>query len=520
MTESEPRRGWLSRATRAAGSTGPITSIRESIARGEDSEVGAERRARRHWPTEIRSVRGRVVLAFALSASLVSLFLVLSVFTIGRGYMQAQRERTVERIAGAHAQLLHARLAVPGTSAPQALSTLTPTPDTVLALRWNSEWHVTDSGAEPELLPLVQTSGTEPLPAERIRLHGNPYLRAGAQLDESGGILYEFAPLTELEATLRALRTLLILCAIAATAIGAALGVWASRRALKPLHQVAGAAARISSGELGLRLPRTHDRDLATTVDAFNGMLDSLQQRIDRERRLVADIGHELRTPLTTLTTSVGVMARHRDELPERPRMAFGLISAELEHLRRLLDDLLALARAEAGIHRSQPEPLSLRELVTYTLAGRKFAPELLTVAEDVSIDGRKIELERAIANLLDNADRHGGGLTEVTVARDGRDALIHIDDAGPGVPEGDRERIFERFVTAKIGRRTGTGTGIGLALVAETVAAHHGSVTCTDRPGGGARFVVRLPVTGTHPSHDDKAADEAPRNHRAEQAR
>lgn len=457
----------------------------------------AEPRARSKWLTEIRSVRGRVVLAFALSASLVSLVLVLSVFTIGRGYMQTQRERTVERVTSAHAELLHARLAVPGTSAPAALTTITPPPDTVLALRWRSAWFLTDPGLEPELLALVQTPGVDPLPGERVSLRGNPYLRAGAQLGDSDDVLYEFAPLTELEATLHALRTLLILCALGATTVGALLGVWASRRALKPLHQVAGAAARISSGELTLRLPRTHDRDLATTVEAFNAMVDSLQQRIDRERRLVADIGHELRTPLTTLTTSVGVMARHRDELPERPRKAFGLINAELEHLRRLLDDLLALARAEAGIHRSEPEPLSLRDLVANTLVGRKFPPELLIVAEDVAIDGRKIELERALANLFDNADRHGGGVVAVTVTRDGDDALILVDDSGPGVPNVDRERIFERFVTAKIGRRTGTGTGIGLALVAETVAAHHGSVACTDRPGGGARFVVRLPAAG-----------------------
>ncbi|WP_280393153.1 HAMP domain-containing sensor histidine kinase [Nocardia brasiliensis] len=370
-----------------------------------------------------------------------------------------------------------------------------------MALRWNSEWFITDSAISPEVLARVESSGNDPLPTERVSARGNPYLRAGVQLDSGNDILYEFAPLTELETTLSALRTLLIFCALVATTVGAALGVWASRRALKPLHQVAGAAARISSGELELRLPQTHDRDLATTVDAFNTMVDSLQQRIERERRLVADIGHELRTPLTTLTTSVGVMERHQDELPERPHKAFRLIRAELEHLRRLLDDLLALARAEAGIHRSELEPLALSELVTYTLAGRKFSPELLDVADEVTVDGRKIELERALANLLDNAERHGGGLVEVKVCRAGSDALVVIDDTGPGVPEADRSRIFERFVTAKIGRRTGTGTGIGLALVAETVAAHGGSVTCTDRPGGGARFIVRLPASDDEPS-------------------
>ncbi|WP_067475886.1 HAMP domain-containing sensor histidine kinase [Nocardia amamiensis] len=334
---------------------------------------------------------------------------------------------------------------------------------------------------------LTGSTGKPPTP---LILPGLPITR------RADGALYEFAPLTELRSTLQALQTLLIVCAVIATSIGAVLGVWASRRALEPLHQVAGTAARIASGELDSRLPHTRDRDLSTTVEAFNAMVDSLQQRIERERRLVADIGHELRTPLTTLTTSVGVMARHREELPDRPRRALGLVSEELEHLRRLLDDLLALARAEAGIHRSEQEPLSLRDLLTNTLSGRKYAPELLTVLADATVQGHKLELERAIANLLDNADRHGGGVTAVAIDRDDDHAVITVDDSGPGVPEADRSRIFERFVTARTGRRAGTGTGIGLALVAETVAAHHGTVTCIDHPGGGARFVIRLPIT------------------------
>ncbi|MEV0293497.1 HAMP domain-containing sensor histidine kinase [Nocardia sp. NPDC050710] len=447
--------------------------------------------------SELRGMRGRVVFAFALSSSLVALVMVVSVFAVGRSYMESQRIRSVERLTTAHAALLRARLDSPDGSATGALASLTPPPDTVLALRWKSEWYTTDSAFMPEQLVgrLEPISGTG---AEHVSLRGVPYLRVATPLDTDDGVLLEFAPLTELQSTLRALRTLLIICASVATALGAALGVWASRRVLKPLHHVAGTAARIASGELDLRLRRTPDRDLSTTVDAFNAMVDSLQERIERERRLVADIGHELRTPLTTLTTSVEVLARHREQLPERPRRALELVSEELEHLRRLLDDLLALARAEAGIHRSEPEPLSLRDLLTNTLAGRRYAPELLTTRADTTIQGRKLELERAISNLLDNADRHGGGVAEVIIDQDGDHAVILVDDEGPGVPRADRTRIFERFVTAHASRRTGTGTGIGLALVAETVTSHRGVVACTDRPSGGARFVIRLPIASS----------------------
>lgn len=260
---------------------------------------------------------------------------------------------------------------------------------------------------------------------------------------------------------------LLIGGALAAGAFGAAAGIWVSRR-------------------------------LSATVDDYDMMVDSLRQRIERERRLVGDVSHELRTPLTTLITSVGVLNRHSEELPERSRRALEFVSAELEHLRHILDDMLELARVEAGVHRGDTEPLSVAELLRHMLAERSYSPELLTVTGEVMISGRKVELERAIGNLFENAKRHGGGVTAVTASRVGTEVVITVDDAGPGVPAAERERIFERFATVRNARRSASGTGIGLALVAETVASHRGRVECGERPGGGARFTVRLPgVTG-----------------------
>ncbi|SNY75821.1 Signal transduction histidine kinase [Nocardia amikacinitolerans] len=452
---------------------------------------------RRRALVPLRSLRGRVVFAFASSASLVALVLVASVFMIGRDYMESQRVRAVERGAEAHAEMLRALLEDPGANGATALGALNPPPDTVVLLRWNSEWFSSDPDFDSDLaMVLPHGHGRRgPGPTERVVLDGRSFLRTGVVLGEKGGVLYEFAPLTELEATLRMLRNVLLVCGLAAVAIGAALGVWASHHALKPLRQVARTAARIAAGEHEIRLPSSRDRDLSTTVDAFNAMVDALQRRIERERRLVSDIGHELRTPLTTLTTGVAVMNRHTEELPERPRQALGLVNAELDHLRRLLEDLLALARAEAGIHRSDLEPLSLGELLSNTLAARNYDTALLHVESDVVVEGRKIELERAVANLLENADRHGDGVVGVRVGREGQHAVLAVDDAGPGVPEPDRERIFERFATVRTSRRSTAGTGIGLALVAETVAAHRGAIACVERPGGGARFVVVLPA-------------------------
>ncbi|WP_067564551.1 sensor histidine kinase [Nocardia acidivorans] len=235
-------------------------------------------------------------------------------------------------------------------------------------------------------------------------------------------------------------------------------------------------------------------RRLSTTVEEFNTMVDSLRRRVERERRLVGDVSHELRTPLTTLITSVGVLNRHSSELPERSRRALEFVSAELEHLRHILDDMLELARVEAGVHRGDTELLSAAELLTHMLAERSYPPDLLEVRGEVMITGRKLELERAIGNLLDNANRHGCGVVAVSAVRAGPEVVITVDDAGSGVPAAERERIFERFATVRNARRAASGTGIGLALVAETVAAHRGRVECGERPGGGARFAIRLP--------------------------
>lgn len=439
-----------------------------------------------------RSLRARVIIAFALSSGLVALLLAVSVYSIGHRYMENQRMRSADRVARAYSDMLRPLATRPDPAA--ALATMEPPDGTILLVRRGTDWYGTDPALGADRLLPAPLIG-DPMPGiQRVSVAGQPYFRVGLRLSQGNDMMYEFSPIVELDSRLRMLRNLLIVSALAATMVGAGLGVWASRRVLSPLHHVSGAAARIASGDLELRLTRTHDPDLDTTVDAFNTMVASLQTRIERERRFVGDISHELRTPLTTLMTSVGVMNQHLEELSPRPRRALGYLSAELEHLRRLLDDMLELARVEAGVHRGDTEPLAVGELVTHTLAGRQYAPELLTVAVDAVIRGRKLELERAIGNLLDNADRHGGGVIGVRVARAESEVVITVDDSGPGVPAAERDRIFERFATAPTVRGSDAGSGIGLALVAETVAAHDGRVECEGRRGGGARFTIRLP--------------------------
>ena len=443
------------------------------------------------------------MLTFAFGAALVSLALAISVFTVSRGYLVDQRERSAERQAGADADLLRSRLDSAGTYPARVLATLDPPVDTVLLLGWREDWFSSEPGVGLDDLPgeLADAVAADTETTVSVTVRGDPYFAVAvplAGLDDEDAWLIELAPVRELQSTLRVLGGVLVSCGVLATLAAAAVGLWASRRVLRPLDTLAGTAAEIAGGDLATRLPESHDRDLITLVVSFNTMVDSLQRRIERERRFFADVSHELRSPLTTLVTSVEVMRRHGGDLPERSRLALGLVTGELDHLCRLLDDLLALARTEAGIEQDSPQPIGLRELLTHTVANSGRDPDLLTVADgaaDSVISGRKLALERAFVNLMDNADRHGGGLVGATVRGADQAVEVLVDDAGAGVPAEDRDRIFERFATRPGARGAASGTGLGLALVRETVVQHGGTVECTDRPGGGARFVVRLPL-------------------------
>jgi signal transduction histidine kinase len=285
--------------------------------------------------------------------------------------------------------------------------------------------------------------------------------------------------------------------AVATAAAGAVLGRYAARRVVMPLDNVAGAAARIAGGALATRLATTEDPDLATIVGSFNSMVDALHERIERDARFAADVSHELRSPLTALVTSVDVLQRRRDEMPAQSREALDLIDRDLHRFQRALEDLLELGRLESGSARGVRATVDLRDLARHALEDGGRPGALLHELEpgaDTRVFVDKAQLHRALVNLFENADRHGGGLTGVTVTAAPGGVVLCVDDEGPGVAPADRERIFERFVRGG-SRGSLPGTGLGLSLVAETVRAHGGAVWCVPGPGGvGSRFVVRLP--------------------------
>lgn len=445
-------------------------------------------------------LRSSVTAAFALGAFLLSVALSVGTYVSARQLLLEQRERSALRQAYADAALVRSGLSTSGTPVSEVLGSVAPPAGASMYVRLDGTWYSSSLDQSGEDLtevvrPLVAdgevgvgwTSLTEP----RAVVVGIPLPAVGAEY-------FEVAVARELDATLHTLAVALAVGAALTTAAGAGLGWAASRRVLAPLTDVTRAAADISAGDLHTRLRETSDPDLAALVSSFNDMVDALRDRIERDARFAADVSHELRTPVTTLTTSLALLQR-ADDLSPRAQRAVQLMADELARFRRALEDLLALGRLEAGIDEARVSVTGAHELARQALVASRRPTALL---EDLDATGEapdplvlvdRPQMVRALVNLYDNADLHGEGLVSVGVGTHAGRAEIRVRDRGPGVPAQDRRRIFERFARAGASK-PGTGSGLGLSLVAETVRHHGGDVRCGSA-GNGAEFVVTLPV-------------------------
>lgn len=323
------------------------------------------------------------------------------------------------------------------------------------------------------------------------------------------GAYFEFFSLDEVDSTLSSVRLSLVLAASITTLLGLLLGLFAARRAVRPLGTAAQAASAIAGGRLDTRIEPTVDPDLRVMSESFNDMAEALQRRVERDARFASDVSHELRSPLMTLSASVEVMEARRDDLPERAQSALDLLSGDVTRFQGLVEDLLEISRFDAGAIRLHLEELLAAEFVRQAVAVSSLPDTPVEVeprAEMALIRGDRRRLARAIANLIDNARAYGGGEPTVSIevvdppGEEISGIQIAVADTGPGVAEEERELVFERFARGGgAGRRTGSeGAGLGLALVDEHVRMHGGRVWVEDRSDGrsGACFVIELMAT------------------------
>jgi signal transduction histidine kinase len=449
-------------------------------------------------------LRARVTAAFALGALLLALVMCGITYGVSRSYFIRQWEDSAVQQAYVNAQFVRTGLRSARPDVPQLLQGIGSGGASDSVLRYTNEWFATSlvvgRDAIPEALRTEVHSGT---PArQRYQLYGKARLAVGVPIGAVGAEYFEVFNLDELDNTLRTLGAALAAAAAATVLAGAALGRWASGRVLRPVSEAAAAAADIAGGHFGTRLDTGDDSDLAALSSSFNRMVDALKERIDRDARFASDVSHELRSPLTTLSTSLGVLQARRSELPERSRLALDLLAAEVERFERLVQDLLEISRFDAGVAQLSLEDIRLGELLVHAVpTGDGIELDIDPAAAGQVVRADKRRLERVVGNLLTNAARHGGGATRVGLRRVDGSLRLEVDDEGPGVPAEDRVRIFERFNRgAAAGRRAGAGgdgVGLGLSLVNEHVRLHGGRVWVEDHAGGGARFVVELPLAG-----------------------
>ena len=332
---------------------------------------------------------------------------------------------------------------------------------------------------------------------QNANIDGTDYATVGVFIAEYNTGYFEAVPLDETESTLNAVLTALALGAAGTLLLATLFGLATSRRLLRPLSQVADAAEEIASGGLDTRLEPESDPDLDRLAASFNEMADAVQTRIEREARFASDVSHEMRSPITALTAAVEVLDARRDDLPDRTQQALEVVVGQVRRFDSMVIDLLELARLDAGATDLNLELLDMPDLIG-RIAGRYGETDLPIVIgsgspQEVTLD--KVRFERILGNLLENAHNHGGGALRIELQPAGAAMVqLAVEDGGPGVAQSERDRIFERFARGSAARHR-IGTGLGLALVAEHSAAMGGRAWVEERVGGGARFVVELPV-------------------------
>jgi len=299
-------------------------------------------------------------------------------------------------------------------------------------------------------------------------------------------------PLTEVDETLDDLLLVLTFFTLAGVALAAGLGRVVASAALAPVRSMREATRHVATTQdLSRRIAVTGTDELSELAADFNRMLEELERSVGAQRQLVADASHELRTPLTSLRTNVELLA-HRKGIAtaERRRMLADAV-AQVEELATLVGDVVELARGN-GVE-AETEDVRLDDLVAAEVErmrrharGVEFRTEL---APGV-VRGSPARIARAVANLLDNAAKWSpdGGLVEVTV----RDGVVTVRDHGPGIPDEDLERVFDRFYRAPSARGL-AGSGLGLAIVRDVAEAHSGRVVAERPEGRGTRLRLEL---------------------------
>jgi heavy metal sensor kinase len=350
----------------------------------------------------------------------------------------------------------------------------------------------TGSGDRPQILTTVQRFGNEGsrAVARRFSINGSQYVLLAAE------------SLQSIKGDLRAVRRVLYLALPLVLLVAGLGGFFLATKSLAPLRWMAEQARNVTAKNLhsGLDIGAAHE-ELRVLSDSFNELLSRLDQSFETMRRFVADASHELRTPLAVIRGEADVALDH-DRKPAEYKESLAIIQDEARRLTRLIDDLLNLARADAGHVNLRVEEFYLNDLLAECCRSVRGAAGVKNITlecdspGDVVCRGDQELLRRLVLNLLDNAIRYtppGGTVSARLEAGDGN-LRLQVADTGVGIPPEAARHIFERFYRGDQARsRQNGGFGLGLSIVKWIAESHRGTVELSSQPGAGTTFTVLL---------------------------
>jgi signal transduction histidine kinase len=329
----------------------------------------------------------------------------------------------------------------------------------------------------------------------------SPFHVASVRGTGAGGdpvVVHVGAPLDDIAESTGALTRSLVLAVPAVTLLLAAL-VWALvGRTLRPVEAIRREVDGIGASGLDRRVPvPPADDEVGRLARTMNAMLDRIEDGTRRQQRFVADASHELRSPLARMRAEIEVDLEHPEGAD--PAATSRSVLAETIGMQHLVDDLLALARSDAGASPARRAPVDLDDVVDRQARRLRAAGRVAVDSTGIGaarVLGDADQLARAVANVVDNAVRHARTTVALSVTASERDAVVAVSDDGPGIPPERHDEVFERFARLDGARAQGEGgTGLGLAIARDVVVAHGGTIVVDPDHHPGARLVITLPL-------------------------
>ena len=437
-------------------------------------------------------------MAFGLLSLVIAGAVAGSTYSVARWYLVNQREAAATTRAVLDSRAVSAALTA-GLTPVSALEQVPSVGTSQPMVQVQGVWYTSGVTVPPDTLPvsLLSVAASEGGALQITTIGDEQYLLVSIQLDTD--IYVEVFPMRDLDLVLTIGGWLLIVQTLLAGIAGIFIGRYTFARIIRPLLRVGAGARRIASGDFSTRIPLTRDPDIDPIAASFNGMAESVQSRIKREQRFSGNVSHELRSPLTVVVGTVELLERNLGDLPEREQRLIETLQTQTARLSQMLLDLLEISR----IGNDDPllkETISVTTLCLDAIHVRGLSEDLIHVDDSVdhfiTTDTRRFE--RIVGNLIDNANRHGQGVTAIRIERvidtDPHCIVVSVEDQGPGIPANEISKLFEPFTRGEDARET-SGAGLGLAIAMEQAHLLDVELRVEKVDPHGARFVMVIPA-------------------------